>query len=305
MQYYKNAKAKGIILVAGKGTRLAPLSFGASKPLLPVYNKPMIYYPLTTLMRAGIKDILIITNEEDNNKFKKLFGNGNDLGINIQYAIQYVQRGIADAFVIAKDFIGNDSVCLILGDNIFHHEQGTAHSAQIAQGAEIYGYHVKDPERFGVAVFDENNNVTAIEEKPLQPKSNLAVVGLYFFDNNVVNIAPTIKPSARGELEITDVINEYIKCGQCKLNIMDKGSIWMDVGNFDTLLKASNYVQLAEKRPLAPMCCPEIEAFNQGFITADQLLDLADRQIKSPYGQYIKDFAEAKINILNFLKNQK
>lgn len=304
MQYYKNAKAKGIILVAGKGTRLAPLSFSASKPLLPVYNKPMIYYPLTTLMRAGIKDILIITNEEDNQKFKNLFGNGSSLGINIQYAIQYVQKGIADAFVIAKDFIGKDSVCLILGDNIFNHEQGTQHSAQIAQGAEIYGYHVKDPERFGVAVFDQNNNVTAIEEKPAQPKSDLAVVGLYFFDNSVVDIAQNIKPSARGELEITDVINEYIKRGECKLNIMDKNTIWMDVGNFDTLLKASNYVQLAEQAPLPPISCPEIEAYNQGFITAQQLLELADRQIKSPYGQYIKKYAEANIKVTDFLKSQ-
>ncbi|MBQ7603136.1 MAG: NTP transferase domain-containing protein [Clostridia bacterium] len=292
---------KGIILVAGNGTRLAPLSFGASKPLLPVYDKPMIYYPLSTLIRAGIKDILIITNEKDNQKFKDLLGSGKRLGINIQYQIQYEQRGIVDAFIIGKDFIGDDNVCLILGDNIFHHEVGTQNSACLSKGAEIYGYHVADPQRFGVAVFDDDKNVIAIEEKPSQPKSDLAVVGLYFFDNSVVDIAPNITPSARGELEITDVINEYIKRGECKLNIMDSDSVWMDVGNFDTLLKTSNYIQLMQSTTHSIISCPGIEAYKQGFIDAQQLLYLANRQIKSPYGQYIQEFAQKEL--YNNIKN--
>ena len=237
---------KGIILVAGNGTRLAPTTLAISKPLLPVYDKPMIYYPLTTLLDAGIRDILIITNERDNKKFVELFGDGEELGVNINYKIQYEQKGIADAFIVGKDFIQDDNVCLILGDNLYCGQSlkdQLKTSKCLVSGAEIYGYAVEDPTRFGVAVFDEDKNVVAVEEKPQQPKSNMAVTGLYFFDNDVVKIASQIKPSLRGELEITDVINEYIKRGQCKLNIMDKDVRWMDVGTFDSLLLASNYIK--------------------------------------------------------------
>lgn len=282
---------KGIILVAGNGTRLAPLTLSISKPLLPVFDKPMIYYPLTTLMQAGIRDVLIITNQKDKQKFETLFGDGGQLGMNLSYEVQHVQRGIADAFIVGKNFIGNDNVCLILGDNIYHGNSLVPQlkaSAKLTNGAEIYGYHVADPKRFGVAVFDNNKNVTAVEEKPEEPKSDLAVTGLYFFDNDVVNIAKNIKPSGRGELEITDVINEYIKRGNCKLNEIGGDVVWMDVGTFQSLNRAGNYVETVQTTTSKYIACIEEQAFDAGFIDAQQLGKTIEKQKKSDYGKYIE-----------------
>ena len=282
---------KGIILVAGNGTRLAPLTLSISKPLLPVFDKPMIYYPLTTLMQAGIRDVLIITNQKDKQKFETLFGDGGQLGMNLSYEVQHVQRGIADAFIVGKNFIGNDNVCLILGDNIYHGNSLVPQlkaSAKLTNGAEIYGYHVADPKRFGVAVFDNNKNVTAVEEKPEEPKSDLAVTGLYFFDNDVVNIAKNIKPSGRGELEITDVINEYIKRGNCKLNEIGGDVVWMDVGTFQSLNRAGNYVETVQTATSKYIACIEEQAFDAGFIDAQQLGKTIEKQKKSVYGKYIE-----------------
>lgn len=282
---------KGIILVAGNGTRLAPLTLSISKPLLPVFDKPMIYYPLTTLMQAGIRDVLIITNQKDKQKFETLFGDGSQLGMNLSYEVQHVQRGIADAFIVGENFIGNDNVCLILGDNIYHGNSLVPQlkaSAKLTNGAEIYGYHVADPKRFGVAVFDNNKNVTAVEEKPEEPKSDLAVTGLYFFDNDVVNIAKNIKPSGRGELEITDVINEYIKRGNCKLNEIGGDVVWMDVGTFQSLNRAGNYVETVQTATSKYIACIEEQAFDAGFIDAQQLGKTIEKQKKSDYGKYIE-----------------
>ena len=282
---------KGIILVAGNGTRLAPLTLSISKPLLPVFDKPMIYYPLTTLMQAGIRDVLIITNQKDKQKFETLFGDGGQLGMNLSYEVQHVQRGIADAFIVGKNFIGNDNICLILGDNIYHGNSLVPQlkaSAKLTNGAEIYGYHVADPKRFGVAVFDNNKNVTAVEEKPEEPKSDLAVTGLYFFDNDVVNIAKNIKPSGRGELEITDVINEYIKRGNCKLNEIGGDVVWMDVGTFQSLNRAGNYVETVQTATSKYIACIEEQAFDAGFIDAQQLGKTIEKQKKSDYGKYIE-----------------
>ena len=294
---------KGIILVAGNGTRLAPTTLSVSKPLLPVYDKPMIYYPLATLIDAGIKDILIITNEKDKQKFVNLLGDGRSLGLNLNYEVQYVQRGIADAFIVGKDFIGDDNVCLILGDNLYcgqSIQKQTIASSKLKEGAEIYGYHVPDPRRFGVAVFDENKNVTAVEEKPENPKSDLAVTGLYFFDNTVVEIAANLKPSKRGELEIPDVINEYIKRGQCKLNEMGSDVKWMDVGTFSSLLEASNYVAEIQKRTNKLVGCIEESVFKQGYIDFEDIIALSERQKKSEYGAYLKNIADTEVNnILN------
>ena len=282
---------KGIILVAGNGTRLAPLTLSISKPLLPVFDKPMIYYPLTTLMQAGIRDVLIITNQKDKQKFETLFGDGGQLGMNLSYEVQHVQRGIADAFIVGENFIGNDNVCLILGDNLYHGNSLVPQlkaSAKLTNGAEIYGYHVADPKRFGVAVFDNNKNVTAVEEKPEEPKSDLAVTGLYFFDNDVVNIAKNIKPSGRGELEITDVINEYIKRGNCKLNEIGGDVVWMDVGTFQSLNRAGNYVETVQTATSKYIACIEEQAFDAGFIDAQQLGKTIEKQKKSDYGKYIE-----------------
>lgn len=287
---------KGIILVAGNGTRLAPLTLSVSKPLLPVYDKPMIYYPLTTLIQAGIKDVLIITNAKDKQKFETLFGTGAELGMNISYEVQHVQRGIADAFMVGEKFIGNDNVCLILGDNIYHGDSMLPQlkaSARLQNGAEIYGYHVADPRRFGVAVFDQNKNVTAVEEKPAEPKSNLAVTGLYFFDNSVVEIAKHIQPSKRGELEITDVINEYIKRGNCKLNELGKDVIWMDVGTFQSLNKASSLVETLQNVTSKYVACIEEQAFDAGFINNKQLGNTIEKQKKSDYGKYLESVYNA------------
>ena len=298
---------KGIILVAGNGTRLAPTTLAVSKPLLPVFDKPMIYYPLATLIDAGIKDILIITNEKDKQKFIDLLGNGNELGINLCYEVQHVQRGIADAFIVGKDFIKDDNVCLILGDNLFCGEsiaKQTCKSAKLQSGAEIYGCQVDDPRRFGVAVFDENKNVTAVEEKPQRPKSHFAVTGLYFFDNSVVKIAENIKPSLRGELEITDVINEYIKRNQCRINELESDVKWMDVGTFGSLLEASNYVAKIQQNGTY-LGCIEESAFNRKYIDHEQLLSLCGRQSKSEYGMHLRSVAYKEIDdILNHYRNK-
>ena len=242
-------------------------------------------------MQAGIRDVLIITNQKDKQKFETLFGDGGQLGMNLSYEVQHVQRGIADAFIVGKNFIGNDNVCLILGDNIYHGNSLVPQlkaSAKLTNGAEIYGYHVADPKRFGVAVFDNNKNVTAVEEKPEEPKSDLAVTGLYFFDNDVVNIAKNIKPSGRGELEITDVINEYIKRGNCKLNEIGGDVVWMDVGTFQSLNRAGNYVETVQTATSKYIACIEEQAFDAGFIDAQQLGKTIEKQKKSDYGKYIE-----------------
>lgn len=285
---------KGIILAAGNGTRLAPTTISVSKPLLPVYDKPMIYYPLATLINAGIKDILIITNERDKEKFENLLDDGSSLGISIKFAVQHVQKGVADAFLVGKDFVGKDNVCLILGDNLYHGAsliKQMQKSAKLKHGAEIYGYHVPDPERFGVAVFDEDHNVIEVEEKPKQPKSDLAITGLYFFDNSIIEIASNLKPSPRGELEIPDAVNEYIKRRECKLNEMGKDVMWMDVGTFDSLLSAGFYVKDKQEQTEKYVGCIEECAYNQGYITAEQLMALSERAKKSAYGAYLKNIA--------------
>ena len=285
---------KGIILAAGNGTRLAPTTLSVSKPLLPVYDKPMIYYPLATLINAGIKDILIITNQRDKDKFENLLGDGSSLGISIQFKVQYEQKGVADAFLVGKDFVGKDNVCLILGDNLYYGPsliKQMQKSAQLKHGAEIYGYHVPDPERFGVAVFDEDHNVVEVEEKPKNPKSDLAITGLYFFDNSIIEIASNLKPSPRGELEIPDAVNEYIKRRECKLNEMGKDVMWMDVGTFDSLLSAGLYVKNQQEQTDKYVGCIEECAYNQGYITPEQLMELVNRSKKSQYGAYIKNIA--------------
>ncbi len=285
---------KGIILTAGNGTRLAPLTLATSKPLLPVYDKPMIYYPLSTLMEAGINDILIICSEKDIHKYQMLFGDGKDLGIKLSYEVQKVPRGIAEAFIIGEKFIGNDSVCLILGDNLYAGHslsKQTQSSSKLTKGAEIYGYHVANPQAFGVAVLD-GEKVVAVEEKPQEPKSDLAITGLYFFDNTVCEIAKKVEPSARGELEITSVINEYIKRGQCKLNEMGGDVVWMDVGTHKSILRASIYIDAVQQATSNYVGCIEEIAYRQGFINKDGLLKLIEKQKKSDYGQYLIKIAQ-------------
>ena len=280
---------KGIILTAGNGTRLAPLTLALSKPILPVYDKPMIYYPLATLMQAGIKDILIICSEKDLYKYKELFGDGSSLGIKLSFAIQKVPRGIAEAFIIGEEFIGDDNVCLILGDNLYSGHNLVRQiraSAQLQKGAEIYGYYVSNPEAFGVAVLD-GEKVVAVEEKPEHPKSDLAITGLYFFDNTVSEIAKKVEPSARGELEITSVINEYIKRGECKLNEMGGDVVWMDVGTHKSILRAAIYVEAIQQATSRYVACIEEIAYKQGFINREQLANLIEKQKKSDYGKYL------------------
>lgn len=285
---------KGIILTAGNGTRLAPLTLALSKPILPVYDKPMIYYPLATLMQAGIRDILIICSEKDLHKYKELFGDGSSLGINLSFEIQKVPRGIAEAFIIGEKFIGDDSVCLILGDNLYNGNSLTnqlKNSAKLTNGAEIYGYHVTNPQAYGVAVL-EDDKVVAVEEKPTEPKSDLAITGLYFFDNTVSEIAKKIEPSARGELEITSVINEYIKRGQCKLNEMDNDVVWMDVGTHKSILRAAIYVEAIQQATSRYIACIEEIAFKEGFINLEQFKALIEKQKKSDYGEYLNKIAK-------------
>ena len=283
---------KGIVLAAGAGTRLYPASLPISKILLPIYDKPMIYYPLSTLMLAGIKDILIITNESDYDNFVKVLGDGSQYGINIEYRIQYVQRGIADAFIIAEDFINGEDCALILGDNIYH---GHGFSTMMKQaiktnnGATVFGYMVKDPERFGVVEFDEDKKVLSLEEKPANPKSNYAVTGLYFYDGNVCEYAKQLEPSARGELEITDLNKIYLEKGLLNVEILGRGFAWLDTGTHDSMLQASNFVQSMELNTGVKISCIEEIAYRQGFISANDLLSKIEKYKNNTYYNYIRN----------------
>jgi len=285
---------KGIILAGGSGTRLHPITFAISKQIMPVYDKPMIYYPLSTLMMAGIREILIISTPHDLPLFIKLFGDGSQYGLKITYAEQAVPNGLAQAFVIGADFIGKDSVALVLGDNIFY---GTGLGDQLAantnpEGGIVYAYHVSDPERYGVVEFDKDNNAVSIEEKPVKPKSNFAVPGLYFYNNEVVSIAKNLKPSPRGEYEITDVNKEYLKRGKLKVSIMDRGTAWLDTGTFDSLLQATQFVHVIEQRQGIKIACIEEIAYRKKFITKEQVKAIAQPLLKSGYGQYLLDIIE-------------
>ena len=287
---------KGIILAGGSGPRLYPITKGISKQLMPIYDKPMIYYPLSTLMMAGIKDILIITTPHDQDQFQRLLGDGQELGINLQYAVQPSPDGLAQAFIIGEEFIGDDKVALILGDNIFHgHGFGESlEGCANPDGGTVFAYQVSDPERYGVVEFDKDFQALSIEEKPTKPKSNYAVVGLYFYDNDVVEIAKTIKPSDRGELEITTVNEEYLKRGRLKVQIMDRGDAWLDTGTFESMNDASEYISVIEKRTGLKVGCIEEVAYQQGFIDKDQLLKIADPLIKSGYGKYLHNLPDNK-----------
>jgi glucose-1-phosphate thymidylyltransferase len=281
---------KGIILAGGSGTRLYPITKGISKQIMPVYDKPMIYYPLSVLMLAGIQDILIITTPEDSSQFQKLLGNGNEFGCNLSYAVQEVPNGLAQAFVIGEEFVGEDKVALILGDNIFY---GSGFSKLVqsfnnVEGAAVFAYEVSDPERYGVVEFDDNLNAISIEEKPANPKSHYAVPGLYFYDNSVIEIAKNIKPSPRGEYEITDVNRVYLEQGKLKVGVMDRGTAWLDTGTFDSLSDASEFVRVIEKRQGQKIGCIEEVGYRMGFLTHDELMKVAAKYIKSGYGEYLQ-----------------
>lgn len=286
---------KGIILAGGSGTRLYPITRGISKQLIPVYDKPMVYYPLSTLMLAGIRDVLVISTPDYMPLFQHLLGDGSELGMNFSYKVQEHPNGLAEAFILGKEFIGNDSVCLILGDNIFYGSglsKLLQSAAQKTDGATVFGYHVNDPERFGVVEFDKDQHALSIEEKPKQPKSNYAITGLYFYDNNVVNIAENVKPSARGELEITDVNNEYLKAGKLDVKLMGRGFAWLDTGTHDAMLEAANFISTIEKRESLKVACLEEIAYRMGYIDKDQLVKLAQPLKKNDYGQYMLRLAD-------------
>lgn len=289
------AKRKGIILAGGSGTRLHPLTLGCSKQLMPVYDKPMIYYPLSVLMLAGIREILIITTPEDQASFQKLLGDGSYFGVQLSYAVQPSPDGLAQAFIIGEDFIGNDNVALVLGDNIFfgqHFSDKLKQSAAQESGATVFGYHVTDPERFGVVEFDRDGRVISIEEKPEKPRSNYAVTGLYFYDNDVVEIAKQIKPSARGELEITDVNRAYLERGDLHTSLLGRGFAWLDTGTHDSLLEAGQFVQTVEHRQGLKIACLEEIAYRQKWISQQQLLEAGNTLRKTGYGQYLLKVAD-------------
>ena len=284
---------KGIILAGGSGTRLYPATKGISKQLIPIYDKPMVYYPLSVLMLAGIREVLVISTPQDLPAFQRLLGDGSDFGIHLSYAEQPSPDGLAQAFIIGKDFIGNDDVCLVLGDNIFYGQSFSqmltqaVHNVEKERKATVFGYYVKDPERYGVAEFDTAGNVLSIEETPTQPKSNYAVVGLYFYPNKVVKVAGEIKPSARGELEITSVNQKFLKDGELKVQLLGRGFAWLDTGTHDSLSEASNFVETLEKRQGLKISCLEEIAFRKGWINAEKLRELAQPMIKNQYGQYL------------------